>query len=119
MERLIRWKPPLVLRTFYPGGFAGFDRDGAPVWIIPFGGADMKGRSVLEKNYIYLDILGMLACVTTEEFIDFTLKIVESSMMLMRKKTESSDKPVTQHVFIFDLEGFSLLVRIYFKYFEF
>ena len=55
----------------------------------------------------------MLAYVTTEEFIDFTLKIVESSMMLMRKKTESSDKPVTQHVFIFDLEGFSLLVRIY------
>ena len=81
------------------------------MWIIPFGGADMKGRSVLENNYIYLDILGMLACVTTEEFIDFTLKIVESSMMLMRKKSELSGKPVTQHVFIFDLEGFSLLVR--------
>ena len=63
---------------------------------------------------MYLVVLGMLACVTTEEFIDFTLKIVESSMMLMRKKSESSDKPVTQHVFIFDLEGFSLLVRIYY-----
>ena len=43
VDRLIKWKPPVVLRNFYPGGFAGFDRDGSPVWIIPFGGADMKG----------------------------------------------------------------------------
>jgi len=93
VDRLIRWKPPAVLREFYPGGFAGFDRDGSPVWIIPFGGADMKG---------------MLACVSIEEFLDFTLKIVECSMMLMRKKSEILGKPLTQHVFIFDLEGFSL-----------
>ena len=44
VDRLIRWKPPAVLRNFYPGGFVGFDRDGSPVWIIPFGGADMKGK---------------------------------------------------------------------------
>ena len=43
VERLLRWKPPAVLSHFYPGGFAGFDRDGCPVWIIPFGGADMRG----------------------------------------------------------------------------
>jgi len=94
VDRLIRWKPPVVLRNFYPGGFAGFDRDGSPVWIIPFGGADMKG---------------ILACVSIEEFLDFTLKIVECSMSLMRKKSQSSGKPVTQHVFIFDLDGFSLI----------
>ena len=43
VDRLVKWKPPVVLRKYYPGGFAGFDRAGCPVWIIPFGQADMKG----------------------------------------------------------------------------
>ena len=55
-------------------------------------------------------IVGMLACVSKEEFMDFTLKIVECSMLLMKKKSRMSGKPVSQHVFIFDLEGFSLKV---------
>jgi len=108
VDRLIRWKPPVVLRNFYPGGFAGFDRDGSPVWIIPFGGADMKGWKEEYMIQFLLDISGMLACVSIEEFLDFTLKIVECSMRLMRKKSQSSGKPVSQHVFIFDLDGFSL-----------
>ena len=57
-----------------------------------------------------LTLLGMLACVSVEEFVDFTLKIVECSMLLMKKKSQMSGKPVSQHVFIFDLEGFSLKV---------
>jgi len=93
IDRILDWKPPLVLQKYYPGGFCGFDREGCPVWIIPFGKADMKG---------------MLTCASVEEFIDFTLKIVECSLELMRKKSLESAKPVHQHVFIFDLEGFSL-----------
>ena len=64
----------------------------------------------------------MLACVSKEEFMDFTLKIVECSMMLMRKKSLMSGKPVSQHVFIFDLDGLSLkvnnlmVVRIHFVF---
>ena len=52
----------------------------------------------------------MLTCASVEEFIDFTLMIVECSLELMRKKSLESAKPVHQHVFIFDLEGFSLKV---------
>ena len=59
-----------------------------------------------------LDFLGMLACVSKEEFVDFTLKIVETSLQLMRKKSIQSGKPSSQHVFIFDLEGFSLKVNM-------
>ena len=62
-------------------------------------------------NQVLLDVSGILACVSTEEFLDFTLKIVECSMSLMRKKSQILGKPVTQHVFIFDLEGFSLKVK--------
>jgi len=93
VDRILKWNAPEVLRKYYPGGFAGFDREGCPVWIIPFGHADVKG---------------MLACASKEEFMDFTLKIVECSMLLMRKKCHQLGKPVNQHVFIFDLDGFSL-----------
>ena len=43
VDRLIKWKPPFIIKNYYPGGFAGFDNDGCPVWIIPFGQADVKG----------------------------------------------------------------------------
>ena len=43
VDRIISWKPPSILRKYYPGGFAGFDGEGCPVWIIPFGHADVKG----------------------------------------------------------------------------
>ena len=110
VDKLIKWRPPVVLRNYYPGGFAGFDREGCPVWIIPFGQADVKGFDKVFQHKTRLIILGMLACVSKEEFMDFTLKIVECSMLLMKKKSQMSGKQVSQHVFIFDLEGFSLKV---------
>ena len=35
------------------------------------------------------------------------MKVVESSLFLMRRKTAELGRPVTQHVFIFDLKDFS------------
>ena len=43
--------------------------------------------------------------------MEFTLKIVETSMLLMREKTLALGSQVYQHVFIFDMEGFSLKVN--------
>ena len=37
------WTPPEVIKKYYPGGPAGYDVDNCPVWIIPFGTADVKG----------------------------------------------------------------------------
>ena len=52
---------------------------------------------------------GILQSASKEDFVDFTIKIVETSLQLMRiKSSENSSAPVTQHVFIFDLQGFSL-----------
>ena len=42
--------------------------------------------------------------------MNFTLRIVESSILMMRKQSLSLQKPVSQHVFIFDMEGFSVKV---------
>ena len=53
----------------------------------------------------------MLRSVSKEDFVDYTIKIVETSLTLMRKKSQEDGAClVTQHVFIFDLEGFSLVV---------
>ena len=97
IDELIAWKPPTVIQNYYPGGFAGYDKDGSPVWVVPFGKADVRG---------------MLNSAGKDDFLDFTIKIVETSLTLMRLKTkENPTSPVTQHVFIFDLDLFSLAVR--------
>lgn len=47
---LLTWAAPSVLQTHYPGGRAGYDADNCPVWIIPFGTADVKGKTTATAN---------------------------------------------------------------------
>ena len=56
---------------------------------------------------------GLLACISREDFMNFTLRIVESSVLMMRKQSLALQKPVSQHVFIFDMEGFSVKVSTF------
>ena len=112
VDKLITWTPPSVLQKYYPWGRAGYDEDNCPVWIIPFGTADVKGKekhvTLTQKKVCYVMLLGMLRSASKEDFIDFTIRIVETSLSLMRTKSqEDGSSIVTQHVFIFDLEGFS------------
>ena len=51
---------------------------------------------------------GLLSCVTRDEIIDYCLKMVETSLSLMRKKSEVLDHPVLYHVVIIDMSGLSL-----------
>ena len=67
-------------------------------------------------SLILLWHLGILRGAGKDDFIDFTIHIVETSLALMRKKSlEDGSSSVTQHVFIFDLEGFSLAVKYLLK----
>ena len=112
VDQLLAWTPPSVIQKYYPGGVAGYDADNCPVWIIPFGTADVKGKT--RTFCLCLNKLspGILRSASKEDFVDFTIKIVETSLNLMRKKSlEVGLSLVTQHVFIFDLEGFSLGVK--------
>ena len=52
VAELLTWTPPSVLQTYYPGGRAGYDADNCPVWIIPFGTADVKGNSTVNSHLI-------------------------------------------------------------------
>ena len=62
-------------------------------------------------NFQEYKLIGMLSCISREEFMEFTLRIMETSMMLMRQNTLATGSPVYQHVFIFDMGGFSLRVN--------
>ena len=121
VDELITWTPPSVLQKYYPWGRAGYDEDNCPVWIIPFGTADVKGKAkhiaFIHRNFFYVS-LGILRSASKEDFVDFTIKIVETSLTLMRTKSqEDGSTHVTQHVFIFDLEGFSFGVKAFFMMF--
>ena len=50
----------------------------------------------------------MLSSCGKDDFLNFTIKIVEASLFLMRRRTAETGLPVTQHIFIFDLKNFSL-----------
>ena len=60
VDGLVTWTPPSVLQKYYPGGRAGYDADNCPVWIIPFGTADVMGnvnQSILDtftRTFFYL-----------------------------------------------------------------
>lgn len=74
----------------------------------------MSFRAICDHYYslIKTSSTGILRGAGKDDFIDFTIHIVETSLALMRKKTqEDGSSAVTQHVFIFDLEGFSLAVH--------
>ena len=51
VDELITWRPPSVLQKYYPWGMAGYDTDNCPVWIIPFGTADVKGKAKLFVSF--------------------------------------------------------------------
>ena len=50
---MLAWTPPAVIQKYYPGGVAGYDADNCPVWIIPFGTADVKGKT---KSFVSIQI---------------------------------------------------------------
>ena len=49
-----------------------------------------------------------MSCCGKDDFLKFTVKVVETSLFLMRRKKAELGRAVTQHVFIFDLKNFSL-----------
>ncbi|KAB7501472.1 hypothetical protein Anas_11253 [Armadillidium nasatum] len=82
-----------VLRKYCPGGLAGYDKDGAPVVIIPIGSMDVRGVKASSCN---------------EDILKYIFQIVEKSLAVMRKKSRDEEQPIGKEIFIFDLNHFSL-----------
>ncbi|KMQ96420.1 sec14-like protein 2-like protein [Lasius niger] len=92
-DNLSEWNLPEVVKTYLPYGLSGFDKDGAPVIIVPFAGMDMYG---------------MLHVITQKEFVKVTIKILDQYLKLAREQSKKHGQIANQLIVIFDMEGFNL-----------
>ena len=68
---------------------------GSPVWLIPLGLADLQG---------------LLAAVDKEQIINFVLRILETSAVILRKT--STPNNLNRHSFVFDMTGLRVTVSL-------
>lgn len=87
------FKPSEVLTKYYPGGFFGFDKEGAPVFIDPIGQIDFKGLLYSSKK---------------EEIIRLKAYVGEFAIKLCKEQSEKLGKHMEQMVVVMDLEGLGL-----------
>lgn len=93
-DDVMTWpEPPEVLRKYYPGGFVGYDREGRPVSIIPFGGCDLKG---------------LLNSVSLDEVMRHVVRQFEDVEEDIKRQSKKLDKAIETVTYIFDFDGFAL-----------
>ncbi|KAL6265077.1 hypothetical protein P5V15_005168 [Pogonomyrmex californicus] len=92
-DNLCNWDIPEGIKNYLPYGLSGFDKDGAPVIIVPFAGLDMYGA---------------LHVITQKEFVKIMIKILDGYLKLAREQTKKHGQVANQLSVIFDLEGFNL-----------
>uniref|UniRef100_A0A0C9QZQ8 Sec14l2_0 protein n=2 Tax=Fopius arisanus TaxID=64838 RepID=A0A0C9QZQ8_9HYME len=93
VDSLDDWDEPQVLKDHLPYGHSGFDKDGAPVVVIPFSG---------------LDMYGILHVVSRRDVIRATIKALERFMRLCREQAEKHGPTANQVTVIFDMQDFNL-----------
>ncbi|RXG53048.1 SEC14-like protein 2 [Armadillidium vulgare] len=93
IDEISEWTPPEVLKKYFPIGFAGCDKEGAPVIIISVGN---------------MDIRGLISSSSNENIIKYNIQVFEKVLEIWRTKSRDLEKPIRRGVFILDLEHFSL-----------
>ncbi|KDR20081.1 SEC14-like protein 2 isoform X2 [Zootermopsis nevadensis] len=93
VEKLKDWEPPEVIQKYYPSGISGYDKDGAPVIIVPFAG---------------LDMWGMMHCISKADFIKMTIKTLELYLSRAREQAQKFGQEASKVVVIMDMENFNL-----------
>ncbi|KYM82534.1 SEC14-like protein 2 [Atta colombica] len=92
-DNLDKWEIPEIIKPYLPYGLSGFDKDGAPVIVIPFVGMDMYGA---------------LHVITQKEFIKLMIKVLDSYLNLAKEQSKKHGQLANQVIVIFDMEGFNL-----------
>ncbi|KAL7307736.1 hypothetical protein TKK_0000410 [Trichogramma kaykai] len=93
VDKLSNWEIPPMLVNYLPHGLSGYDKDGAPVIIVPFAG---------------LDLYGILHVVSKREMIKTTVKLLENYLRICREQSEKHGRDASQCTVIFDMENFNL-----------
>ncbi|XP_012277887.1 SEC14-like protein 2 [Orussus abietinus] len=93
VDKLEEWDPPELLKKHLPHGLCGFDKDGAPVVIVPFAG---------------LDLYGILHALGRRDMIKITIQHLEQYLKLCQAQSKKHGPVASQVTVIFDMEGFNL-----------
>lgn len=92
-DTIDKWNEPQVIRDYLPHGLSGFDKDGAPVVIVPFAG---------------FDIYGILHAVSQRDLMKSLIKHLEAYLQLCNEQAGKHGPLAGQVTVIFDMEGFNL-----------
>ncbi|KAG5322252.1 S14L2 protein, partial [Pseudoatta argentina] len=92
-DNLDKWEIPEIIKPYLPYGLSGFDKDGAPVIIIPFVGMDMYGA---------------LHIITQKDFVKLMIKLIDSYLNLAKEQSKKHGQLANQIIIIFDMEGFNI-----------
>lgn len=93
IDNLKSWKPPEPLQDRLPTARTGYDKQGAPILVVPF-------RE--------LDIPGMLHAVSKNDIIRLLAKTLEAHIEEARKQGEIHGPNASKLVAIFDMTDFSM-----------
>ncbi|XP_034942104.1 SEC14-like protein 4 [Chelonus insularis] len=93
VDKIHTWEEPQVLKDYLAHGLSGFDKDGAPVVIVPFAGTDLYG---------------VLHVVPRRDMVKATIKILEKYLAICREQYSKHGPNASQLVVIFDMEDFNL-----------
>ncbi|XP_026473263.1 SEC14-like protein 2 [Ctenocephalides felis] len=93
VDTLKDWKAPEVLVKYFPSGLSGYDKDGAPVIILPF---------------IGLDITGLLHSANKNDFFRTVILYLENYLEIAKQQRKLHGEAASQVIGIIDMEGFSI-----------
>ncbi|XP_008212840.1 SEC14-like protein 3 isoform X1 [Nasonia vitripennis] len=93
VDKLDEFEIPQVLKDYLPHGICGYDKDKAPVIVMPFAG---------------LDLYGILHVVTRREMIKTTIKLLENYLRICKEQSQKHGPDAGQCTVIFDMENFNL-----------
>lgn len=87
------WAGPEVVHKYCAVGTVGYDKEGAPVLIIPFSG---------------IDIYGLLHAVSRDELIRKAMQVLEKNLKIAFEQSKTHGHQSRQLVIVFDMSDFNL-----------
>lgn len=92
-DDICNWKPPPALEKYCAVGSTGFDKEGAPILLIPFAG---------------IDIYGLLHIVSRADLVRMTMKVLEENLACAFEQSKQYGYQSRQLIVIFDMSCFNL-----------
>lgn len=93
LDTIDSWDGPEFLVKYFPHGTTGYDKEGSPIILIPYGG---------------IDIWGLLHSASKHDIVKRTIKLLEGFMKIAYEKSLTHGAEARKFVVIFDMEGFSM-----------